>query len=107
MAVHLSHRTFLAQALAFVALASAALACAPTEDPFAVGDRATPTPTPTEAEEARAAAASHADTHLGAASDLSVGPRRLRIDYGDTGSQGGRHDHYRADPYSCATPGGL
>ena len=57
MAAHLSHRTFLAQALAFVALASAVLACAPTDDPFAVGDRATPTPTPTEAEEARAAAA--------------------------------------------------
>ena len=85
MAAHLSHRTFLAQALAFVALASAVLACAPTDDPFAVGDRATPTPTPTEARTAPGRCRSHADTHLGAASDLSVGPRCLRIDYGDTG----------------------
>ena len=56
MAVHLSHRTILAQALAFVALASVALACAPTDSPLAVGDRATPTPTPTEAEQVQAAA---------------------------------------------------
>ena len=57
MAVHLSHRTFLALALAFLALAAVGVACAPTDDPFAVGDRATPTPTPTEAERVQAAAA--------------------------------------------------
>ena len=55
MAVHLSQRMFMA--LAITALVSVALACAPTDSPLAVGDRATPTPTPTEAEEARAAAA--------------------------------------------------
>ena len=54
MAVHLSQRMF--SALAITALLSVALACAPTDSPLAVGDRATPTPTPTEAEQVQAAA---------------------------------------------------
>lgn len=45
------------QAPAVLLLAVVAAACAPTDSPLAVGDRATPTPTPTQAEQVRAAAA--------------------------------------------------
>ncbi len=56
MAAFPSRRTLLVQALGFLVLVSVGLACAPTDSPLAVGDRATPTPTPTEAEEIQAAA---------------------------------------------------
>ena len=54
MAVRPSHRTL--RAPVFFLLVLVLAACAPTDDPFAVGDRATPTPTPTEAEQIQAAA---------------------------------------------------
>lgn len=54
MAVRPSHRTL--GALVFPLMALVLVACAPTDSPLAVGDRATPTPTPTEAEEIQAAA---------------------------------------------------
>ena len=57
MAVRPSPRTLPAQALALLLTAIVGFACAPTDSPLAVGDRATPTPTPTEAEEIQAAAA--------------------------------------------------
>lgn len=57
MAARPSHRTHLSWALAFLVLGLAGVACAPTDSPLAVGDRATPTPTPTEAEQVAAAAA--------------------------------------------------
>ena len=55
MAARPSHRTLLPWALAFLLTALAGIACAPTDSPLAVGDRATPTPTPTEAERIQAA----------------------------------------------------
>ena len=55
MAAHPSHRTLVAQGFFLLALVVAA--CAPTDSPLAVGDRATPTPTPTESEQIQAAAA--------------------------------------------------
>ena len=54
MAVRPSHRTL--RVPVFFLLVLVLVACAPTDDPFAVGDRATPTPTPTEAEQVQAAA---------------------------------------------------
>lgn len=54
MAVRPSYRTL--GALVFLLTALVLSACAPTDSPLAVGDRATPTPTPTEAEEVQAAA---------------------------------------------------
>ncbi len=57
MAARPSYRTFLPWVLAFLVMGLAGVACAPTDDPFAVGDRATPTPTPTEAEQVAAAEA--------------------------------------------------
>ena len=57
MAARPSHRTFLSWVLTFLIMGLVGFACAPTDDPFAVGDRATPTPTPTEAEQVAAAAA--------------------------------------------------
>lgn len=54
MAVRPSYRTL--GALIFLLMALVLTACAPTDSPLAVGDRATPTPTPTEAEEIQAAA---------------------------------------------------
>ena len=55
MAVRLSHRALISWAPALLVLV--VLACAPTDSPLAVGDRATPTPTPTEAERVQAAIA--------------------------------------------------
>ena len=57
MAARPSHRTLLPWALAFLLMALVGIACAPTDSPLAVGDRATPTPTPTEAERIQAAVA--------------------------------------------------
>ena len=54
MAVRPSHRTL--GALVFLHVVLVLVACAPTDSPLAVGDRATPTPTPTEAEQVQAAA---------------------------------------------------
>ena len=57
MAARPSHQKFHSWVLVVLVMALVGIACAPTDDPFAVGDRATPTPTPTEAEEVAAAAA--------------------------------------------------
>ncbi len=57
MAVRLSPRTILAPMLACLLLGFVGLACAPTDSPLAVGDRATPTATATRDEQAQAAAA--------------------------------------------------
>ena len=52
-----SRRTLPAQALALLLTTFVGFACAPTDSPLPVGDRATPTPTPTESEQIQAAAA--------------------------------------------------
>lgn len=56
MTVRPSQRMLLPWASALVVLALVGIACAPTDSPLAVGDRATPTPTPTESERVQAAA---------------------------------------------------
>ena len=57
MAARPSRRTLPSQALVLLLTAFIGFACAPTDSPLAVGDRATPTPTPTESEQIQAAAA--------------------------------------------------
>ncbi len=57
MAARPSYRSFYSLVLAVLVMALVGIACAPSDDPFAVGDRATPTPTPTEAEQVAAAEA--------------------------------------------------
>ena len=57
MAVRPSQRMLLLWASALLVPALVLTACAPTDSPLAVGDRATPTPTPTESEQIQAAAA--------------------------------------------------